>query len=47
MWKVFLYTTGNGENPVGDFIKSLSKKEEAKLEIAKARMEDYLKRKGD
>ena len=30
MWKVLLYTTEKGENPVGDFIKSLSKKEEAK-----------------
>ena len=31
MWKVLLYTTEKGENPVGDFIKSLSKKEEAKI----------------
>jgi hypothetical protein len=31
MWKVILYTTQKGENPVGDFIKSFSKKEEAKI----------------
>ena len=31
MWKVILYATEKGENPVGDFIKSLSKKEEAKI----------------
>ena len=31
MWKIILYETEKGDNPVGDFIKSLSKKEEAKV----------------
>ncbi len=31
MWKVILYTTEKDDNPVGDFIKSLSKKEAAKI----------------
>jgi phage-related protein len=31
MWKVILYTTEKNDNPVGDFIKSLSKKEAAKI----------------
>ncbi|MHB8281000.1 MAG: type II toxin-antitoxin system RelE/ParE family toxin [Candidatus Humimicrobiaceae bacterium] len=31
MWKVSLYTTEKNENLVGDFIKSLSKKEAAKI----------------
>ena len=42
MWKVILYITEEGENPVGDFIKSLSKKEEAKV----LREVDLLKEKG-
>ena len=31
MWKVILYTTEKGDNPVGDFVSSLPKKEEAKV----------------
>ena len=31
MWEVILYETEKGDNPVGDFIKSLPKKEEAKV----------------
>ena len=31
MWKVILYTTEKGDNPVGDFIDSLPKKEGAKV----------------
>jgi len=31
MWTVILYTTEKGDSPVGDFISSLSKKEEAKV----------------
>jgi len=42
MWNVILYTTERGENPVGDFIKSLSKKEEAKV----LREVDLLQQKG-
>ncbi|MBM3707023.1 MAG: type II toxin-antitoxin system RelE/ParE family toxin [Actinobacteria bacterium] len=42
MWNVILYTTDKGGNPVGDFIKSLSKKEEAKV----LREVDLLQQKG-
>jgi phage-related protein len=42
MWEVILYLTEVGENPVGDFIKSLSKKEEAKV----LREVDLLQEKG-
>ena len=31
IWEVILYTTENGDNPVGDFISSLPRKEEAKV----------------
>ncbi len=31
MWKVIFYIDEDGENPVGDFIISLSKKEQAKV----------------
>ena len=30
MWTVILYTTEKGDSPIGDFISSLPKKEEAK-----------------
>ena len=42
MWKVILYITEEGKNPVGDFIISLSKKEEAKV----LREVDLLQEKG-
>lgn len=42
MWEVILYTTENNNNPVGDFISSLPKKEEAKV----LREIDLLQQKG-
>ncbi len=53
MWKVILYITEKGKNPVGKntfillhgFIKKTKGLPKKELETAKARMEDYLKRK--
>ena len=42
MWTVILYTTEKGDSPIGDFISSLPKKEEAKT----LREIDLLEQKG-
>ena len=42
MWTVILYTSENGDSPIGDFISSLPKKEEAKA----LREIDLLEQKG-
>ncbi len=42
MWTVILYTTEKGDSPIGDFISSLPKKEEAKA----LREIDLLEQKG-
>jgi len=41
-WAVILYTSGEGDSPIGDFISSLPKKEEAKV----LREIDLLEQKG-
>ena len=42
MWTVILYTSEKGDSPIGDFISSLPKKEEAKA----LREIDLLEQKG-
>jgi phage-related protein len=42
MWTVILYTTEKGDSPIGDFVSSLPKKEEAKA----LREVDLLEQKG-